>query len=377
MQTIEVLSQLKNDNLLDNQSIEDISQIDNDVIGTGVFLNILLSLGALVATLFVLSFVATIAWSFFDQSEDIIWIGTGIIAATLIGAGYIIHSPNNLFKLRLSSFFLAIGKLTAIVFIIERLGAYIGYDWLYENIMFIALLALMLAIINLYLSRMKLEVFLLLFGCVLVLKFVISDFGQSISGAELPFIAYADSEFLINCGLWIWAILSLLVFNLNYKNRLPFYAFIAAQIILGLFNINVFNFVVGFNLNFGMQVVFNLIVLAPSIYLILNLQKPNGQAIDWQYYALFGLLFVGCLLPISNLYIILFCFLFGYTQRDGIILASAYILTPIFVYNLYRRLDLTLDTASTIAIIIGIGFLVAFGIVRFSQFKQSKQRRPG
>ncbi|MCF6343328.1 MAG: hypothetical protein L3J15_01440 [Devosiaceae bacterium] len=377
MKLADVLSKLEMQNLIAKEKIVEIGDIDNDIVDASLFTNILLSLGAFITVIFsVASIIAFMAMTMmFDIDFDNIWIYLSILSAILIGLSYLGFSATSLYRLRLSSFFSIIGKITFIILILERIFYFTGYDFSYNIIAWFMVVALIVAVANIYFSKFKFDIVALLFLCFLAIQntySIISGIGGiGVVGEyqQMPWIIF----YLLKIIIWVGPIVLLLKYNRNFNAHLPFYAFILVQVFaIELFYLgneitineatnNLFNLQIG-------QIFYNLILLAPSVFLAIKLLKQHKQKITWQYYFTFALLLIGTILPISGLYIIIFCFLYGNIYRNGFILIISYILMPLFVATLYLSLQISLDTASALAAIIGIGLLALYAMVRFSKF---------
>lgn len=374
MSLSDTLSGLKSLNANDYERIE---AIDGDVIGTSLFLNILLSVGAFLTSIFALIFIMSMSFLVLDFSEQVAAVHLAVAAVSMIVAGYMTYSADSLFGLRLSTFFMFFGKAALITLIFERVGDFLGYDRMFDDLSFWAPLAVILAFANMYVAKIKLEMFLLLFACVSFASFFSNEyniFHGFIARQKIEPFAY---EFWVRCLLWVWVIVMLLKFSDQHKNRLPFYAFVAAQIatsnalIFGSHS-GVFELLLGFNLILVEHVLYNLLLLAPTVFLIFKLQIASDYKFGWQVMACVGLLVVASILPISNLFIILFCYIYGYAYRDRFVLITAYILTPTFIYNLYNDFNLTLDSASLLAMLIGLVALAAWAVVKYTHFEKQE-----
>ncbi|MGL1920347.1 MAG: hypothetical protein OCD03_04920 [Hyphomicrobiales bacterium] len=368
---------LTNLNSLDDDGFKRIEVIDGDIVGTSLFVNILLSFGAFLTSIFSLIFIMSMSFLALDFNEDVFSVHLTFAAITMIGAGYMTHSATGLFGLRISTFFMLFGKTALITLIFERIGAYMGYDNMLDRLQFFTPIAVLLAFANMYVAKIKLEIYLLLTACVLFASFFSSSYSIFYGFSDRQFIQPFAFEFWVRCALWVWAIVMLLKFNSEYKNRLPFYAFISAQLVSSYAmsvsrHDGVFELLSGFNLILIEHVVYNLLLAAPTLFLILKLQKASEYKFSWQFMACFGVLLIATILPISNLLIIIFCFIYGYAFRDKFILVSAYIFTPTLIYNLYNDFSLTLDSASLLAMIIGITALLAWGVTKFTKYEKQE-----
>lgn len=374
MKLTDILAKLELQNLITKEKIIEIGDIDNDIIDASLFTNILLSLGAFITVILcVASIIAFMAMTMmFDIDFDTIWIYMAILSAILIGLSYLGVSATSLYKLRLASFFSIFGKTIFILFILERVFYFTGYDSSYTIIILSMIVVLVIAIANMYFSRLKFDILVILFLCFFAIEnanFIIYTVDGVAGYGQMPWVI----PYLLKIIIWLWPVALLLKYNRNFNAHLPFYAFILVQIFaLEFFSLgneitindatnNLYNLQIS-------QIFYNLILLAPSVFLALKLLKQHKQKLTWQYYFTFALLLIGSILPISGLYIIIFCFLYGNIYRNGFVLSIAYILMPIFVAKLYLNLQITLDTASALAVIIGIGFLALYALVRFSKF---------
>ncbi len=373
MKMFETLNALKNNKNLD---IKKITSIDGDVIGASLFINILLSFGAFLSCLFILLFIGSSIALALGFDENTIWLYIGIIAAIMLILGHVSHSDKNLFKLRFSSFLMIFGKIALIVLIFERIGFLIGYEDMFKNINYFLPIILLLAISNMYIGKTKLEIFFILFFGFFVVMFFFSDIMFSTwlgSGfTKFPFVY----NLIIAALMWVFVAGLLLEFDKSYSSRLPFYGFIIAQILLMLVqSVFLFNREISVGdislFNWG-GILYNIILLAAVIYLIFKLQKNSEFKLGWQYIVGFLILAAGIFLPIENLYIAIFCLIYGYAYRDKFILIAGYLLMPLFVFKLYYNLQLTLDSASLLSFIIGVGFLVAYVTIRFSKFDKKE-----
>uniref|UniRef100_A0A2A4Z3Y2 DUF4401 domain-containing protein n=1 Tax=OCS116 cluster bacterium TaxID=2030921 RepID=A0A2A4Z3Y2_9PROT len=351
---------------LDGVDVDEIGAIEGDVIGSSLFVNILLSVGAFFACLLILIAMLSFLWGTLSFDEDYIWMHLILVAGVMIFLGYKSHSTTNVFALRLSTYFMIFGKLAVIGLLFERIGAAIGYDELLEDLRLFAPLAVLLAIGNMYIGKIKLEIFTLLLITICGLKYIARDWMGMASYFNFDTYLPFPFDLVISSALWIWAVVMLLKFNTEYKNRLPFYALTLSLLILAYADGSLFTKVPWH----GTPVAYNLLLLASSVYLVLKLLKANGYKLSWQYIVVFLLLLAGTILPIANLYIILFCFIFGYSQRDRYIIVMAYILTPAFIYELYNSFQLTLDSASLLAMLVGLALLVAWAVVKYSKFEK-------
>lgn len=355
---------------LEGVDVEEINAIEGDVIGSSLFVNILLSVGAFFACLLILIAMLSFLWGTLSFDEDYIWIHLILVAGAMIFMGYKSHSTTSIFALRLSTYFMIFGKLAIIGLVFERIGAVIGFDALLEDLRLFAPLAVLMAIANMYIGKIKLETFTLLLITICGLKYIARDWLGMASYFNFDTYLPFPFDLLISCALWIWAVVMLLKFDTEYKNRLPFYALTLSLLVLAYADGSLFTEVPKLLIGNGTQIAYNLLLLAPSVYLVLKLLKSNGYKLSWQYIVVLLLLLAGSILPIANLYIILFCFVFGYSQRDRYIIVMAYILTPAFVYELYNSFDLTLDSASLLAMVVGVATLVAWAVVKYSKFEK-------
>ncbi len=374
MKLTDLLSKLEKQNLIAKEKIGEIGDIDNDIIDASLFTNILLSLGAFITVIFsVASIIAFMAMTMmFDIDFDNIWIYMATLSAILIGISYLGFSATSLYKLRLASFFSIIGKTIFIILISERIFYFAGYDISYNIVILSMIVALIIATANMYFSRFKFDIVVIFFLCFFAIEnanSIVSEIGGFDGYEQISWIIL----YLLKIIIWVVPIALLLKFNRNFNAHLPFYAFILVQVFaLEFFSLgseitvneatnNLYNLQIS-------QIFYNLILLAPSVFLAIKLLKQHKQKLTWQYYFTFALLLIGSILPISGLYIIIFCFLYGNIYRNGFVLIIAYILMPIFVVKLYLNLQITLDTASALAAIIGIGLLALYAMVRFSKF---------
>lgn len=357
--------------------IEEIAAIRGDVIGSSLFINILLSVGAFLSSFMMLGAILAFFWGILDLGDDYIWLMLGIVAVIMMVLGTIIQSKTSIFQLRLATYFMVIGKLAVVWLIYERVGDYVGFDYLIKNLKYYAPLAVFIAIINMYVGKIKLEIFIVLLVSIVFLRFALLDDFTWVLGARSRIDIPIYYGYFVKAVLWLYSAILLFKYNLGYKNRLPFYALILAQISVSTAygwmyksgEVTIINdFWVGISNQFT-RTGYHLILLAPSLYLILMLLKKNQCRVGWQYIVGFILLLIGTFFPLGDLYIILFCFIYGYAKRDRYILFSAYILMPIFIYKLYRSLELTLSTASLLAMIIGVSLLAIYAVVRFSKFE--------
>ena len=355
---------------LDDADVEEIGAIEGDVIGSTLFINILLSVGAFFASLLILIAMLSFLWGAMAFDDDYIWLHLILVAGVMIFMGYKTHSTKSVFALRLATYFMIVGKLALIGLVFERIGALTSYDILIENLRLFAPLALLMAIANMYIGKIKLEIFALLLISICGLKYITRDWLGMATYFSFDTSIVFPFDFVISSLLWIWAVLMLTKYNGEYKNRLPFYALTLSLLILAYADQNLFSKTSVVLIGQWTQIVYNLLLLAPSVYLVLKLLKHNGYKLGWQYIAILLLLIAGAILPIANLYVILFCFVFGYSQRDRYILVMAYILTPAFIYELYHHFDLTLDSASLLAMIVGLGALAAWAVVKYTKFEK-------
>lgn len=357
--------------------IEAIGAIEGDVIGSSLFVNILLSVGAFFASLMILLAMMTFIWSTMGFSDDYIWLHLLIIGGVMSFAGYKSQSSKGIFGLRMATFFMVFGKLALIGLVFERVGAFVTYDIMWDNLKFFAPMALILAILNMYVSKIKLEIFVLLTICISTTTFFASGiplFYGDTSSYILPAFGY---EFWVRAVIWGGVAYMLLELDNKHRNRLPFYGFIMGQMLIINSSIffshsNIFDLFGGFDLILIEHIAYNLILLLPSVYLVWRLHRELKFKITWQYWLGLGLLLIGTLLPISSFYMIIFCFIFGYAKRDNFLLISAYILTPLFIYNLYNDLQLTLDRAAIVAALIGIASLLVWAMVKYSRFEKQE-----
>ncbi|MBL1420281.1 MAG: hypothetical protein COC24_007215 [Alphaproteobacteria bacterium] len=355
---------------LDGVDAEEIGAIEGDVVGSSLFVNILLSVGAFFASSLILIAILSFLWGTLTFDEDYFWMHLSLVAGLMIFMGYKSHSTGSVFALRLSTYFMIFGKLALIGLVFERISAMIGYNDFFENLRLYAPLAVLLAIGNMYVGRIKLEIFTLLVITICGLKYVARDWLGMATYFEFDTYLPFPFDFVISSVLWIWAVVMLLRFDTEYKNRLPFYALTLSLLILAYADESLFTRVPELMIGRGTQIAYNLLLLAPSVYLALKLLKSAGYRLSWQYIVVLLLLLAGAILPIDNLYIILFCFVFGYSRRDRYVIVMAYILTPAFIYQLYHSFDLTLDSASLLAMVVGVGLLVAWAVVRYSKFEK-------
>jgi len=373
MKTLEILNALKNNKNLD---IEKISSVDGDIVGASLFINILLSIGAFFSCLFILFFIGSFIALVSNLNKEFVWGYIGIVAAIMLLLGHLTYSAESLFRLRFSSFLTIFGKAALIFLIFERIGFFIGYENMFKSINYFLPIILLLAIGNMYISKTKFEAFFILFSGFFVVMFVLSTIMFSIGlGGEFGQFSFVYS-LIIAALMWIFVAGLLLKFDKNYLYRLPFYGFITAQIsLMGIQSILLFNREISVAsislLNWG-SLFYNIILLAAVVYLIFKLQKNSQFKLGWQYITGFFVLASGVFLPIESLYIALFCLIYGYTYRDRFILVAGYLLMPLFVFKLYYSLQLTLDSASLLSFIVGIGFLLAYAIIRFSKFDENK-----
>ncbi len=229
--------------------------------------------------------------------------------------------------------------------------------------MFLPLTFLALAILNSYFSKQKLEIFIILAGSVIFLH----SNGLHLWRGVGPNVYLASI-----IGFWCYAIYMLFKPNNDYKSRLPIYTILLAKIILARLYYLEFSQQEFFGRDFYTlnNLIYNMFLLAPIIYLIITQLNQKISQLSWQYYLLFAILLAGLGLPISGLYIILFSLIYGYLYHDKFILFAGYILIPTFIIGLYYDIFMSLATASLLALFIAIGFLTAYVIVRFSKFKQ-------
>lgn len=354
--------------LKDGHNVDDeaIGAIEGDVIGTNLFINILLSLGAFLATGLILSAIVSFLAIGVDTNERNFWIYLTIVAGAMLVLGYMTHSKTSIFTLRLSTYFMILGKMALILLVFERIGAAIGYDDFFKVIKYFAPLALILAAVNMYVGKIKLEIFSILFFCMIGQKLAASHWVYM----PKDFSLFVDLGFLVTCGVWVWAIVALMLFDTKYKNRLPFYALLLVQFIVTFFDDDIFRISNSYNYNQVTLIIYNLLLLAPTLYLLFKLHAENGNKLSWQY-IICSLLLLACItLPISHLYITMFCFIYGYQFRDRYVLVFAYVFTPLFIYKLYYNLGMKLDQASLLAMIIGISCLAAWAVVRYTKFNK-------
>lgn len=350
-----------------NVDDEVIGNIEGDVIGTNLFINILLSLGAFLATGLILSAIVSFFALSIDLDERNFWLYLVIVSGAMLGLGYVTHSKTSVFTLRLSTYFMILGKMALILLVFERIGSAIGYDDFFKIIKYFAPLALVFAAVNMYVGKIKLEIFSILFFCIILQKLASSHWVYM----PKDFNIFFGFGFYVTCGIWIWAVVALMMFDTKYRNRLPFYALILVQFIIISFDEHIFREASSFHYNQVNAVIYNLLLLAPSLYLLYKLHAENGNKLSWQYIACCLLLLAGISLPISDLYITIFCFIYGYQFRDRYILVFAYIFTPLFIYKLYHNFNLELSHASILAMIIGVGCLAAWAVVRFTKFNKA------
>lgn len=353
--------------------LEAIGKIDGDVIGASLFINIMLSFGAFLSSFFLLFTILSFCFLALDFDDDYIWIYLTVAAVSMIGAGYKSHSENSLFSLRLSTFFMYFGKLALIALVLERVYSFYDYKDIEVAARYMAPAGLVLAALNMYIGKSKLEIFLLLLTGFMLVTFFSTETPLFYGMADRQVLSAFGYGFWIRALMWIWVMYMLLFKDEGYKDRLPFYAFIVALMSIGNVSFfsthnGIFEIMSHFNLVLVDHFLTNFLLLLPSIYLMLKLQKNSEIKLSWQFMACFALLVVGCFLPISDLYVILLAFIFGYAYRDRYILVCAYILTPLFVYGLYHDLQLSLDNAALLALMIGLLALAVYLVVRFTKF---------
>ncbi len=323
MKILDLLTTLKNS---DGLAIEKIAQIDDDVIGTSIFINILLAVGAFFATAFILAFVAS--FGLFTVSEETIWIYAGIIAIVMVVLGHFTYSSTSLFMLRFSSFFMIFGKIALTVLILERIGFFIGYENLWNNIRYFVPIVLTLAFVNIYIGKTKLEIFFVLFCGFFMMHFLFNELLYYSAIGNNSFFLYEATFIAL---VTIFVALLLVKFDKNYLYRLPAYAFIAAYIFVML------------------VVTFNLIETEISVPIYTK---------NWAL-----LIFPS----IEGLYITIFCLIYGYVYRDKFMLISGYLLTPLFIFKLYYNLQLTLDKTALVAFTVGVVCLLIYSALRYNR----------
>lgn len=285
---------------------EKIGEIEGDILGSSLFINILLSVGAFLASGMILIAMLSFLWATMDFDEDYLWLHLSIVAAVMIFMGFKIHSHTSIFGLRLATYFMIFGKLALIGLVYERLVAFTSADFIYDNLQIFAPIALILAIINMYVGKIKLEIYVVLFSCIFFVSFFANNdlfWMSSNSRIDSPF----SYEFLVTLILWIWAVVMLLKFDKKHLNRLPFYALVAVQLILLNFDFDRFKVGQMMQMDMWSQVIYNLVLLMPSLYLGWKLQQASRYKFGWQYIAAAVVLLFGVVLPVANVYIILFC----------------------------------------------------------------------
>ena len=233
--------------------------------------------------------------------------------------------------------------------------------------------ALILTIINFYFAKSKIEIFISLVSTFLFIKYASVNIFEYLELGDIRNVTINLFGFWLNILVWLTA-LYLLLFNQNdYKYRLPFYAIITSILIFNPFgyfgNVNLDNAIINFSTE---NIISGIVLAAPLIYIITKLFKEYGLKYKWQFIACVVAIIAGMLLPISNLYIAIFCLLHGHFYRDVYSKLASYILFPFIIFNLYHSMKLTLSSASLVSLIVGIILSIIFVIIKYTKFEMDE-----